>query len=295
MILSEKGSGMLRLGLMMIILTGILVALGYVVGLLFGSPELFTLGAFVLAIVFNAVSYFASDKIVISMTKAKVVSEAEQPTLHRIVSSLALSAGLPKPRVAIVESPVPNAFATGRGPSNSVVAVTSGLMRAINEDELEGVLSHEISHIKHRDVLVGTVAATIAGAISYLALVGRFGAYSSNSRNSSAAGLALVLSFLAPLAAFLVQTAVSRGREYEADSEGATLSKKPLSLASALEKIERVARSGAQIRTNPSTSPLWIINPFRADEMVSLFSTHPPTAKRIERLREIAGRMGSLK
>jgi heat shock protein HtpX len=286
---------MLRLGVMMIFLTGIFVALGYVVGLLFGSPEIFTLGALALAIIFNAVSYFASDKIVISMTKAKVVSEAEQPALHRIVSSLALGAGLPKPRVAVVESAVPNAFATGRGPSNSVVAVTSGLMNAISEDELEGVISHEISHIKHRDVLVSTVAATIAGAISYLALVGRFGVYSSDSRNSNAAGVALILSFLAPLAAFLVQTAVSRGREYEADSEGAALSKKPLSLASALEKIERVARSGAQIKTNPSTSPLWIVNPFRADNMVALFSTHPPTAKRVERLREIAGRMGSLK
>jgi heat shock protein HtpX len=286
---------MLRLGVMMIFLTGIFVTLGYVVGLLFGSPEIFTLGALALAIIFNAVSYFASDKIVISMTKAKVVSEAEQPALHRIVSSLALGAGLPKPRVAVVESAVPNAFATGRGPSNSVVAVTSGLMNAISEDELEGVISHEISHIKHRDVLVSTVAATIAGAISYLALVGRFGVYSRDSRNSNAAGVALILSFLAPLAAFLVQTAVSRGREYEADSEGAALSKKPLSLASALEKIERVARSGAQIKTNPSTSPLWIVNPFRADNMVALFSTHPPTAKRVERLREIAGRMGSLK
>jgi len=286
---------MLRLGAMMILLTGIFVILGYVVGLLFGSPELFTLGALVLAIIFNVISFFASDKIVISTTKAKIVSEAEQPTLHRIVSSLSLAAGLPKPKVAIVESPVPNAFATGRGPSNSVVAVTSGLMRAVTEDELEGVLSHEISHIKHRDVLVATVAATIAGAISYLALVGRFGAYTSDSRNSNAAGLALILSFLAPLAAFLVQTAVSRGREYEADSEGAALSKKPLSLASALEKIERVARSGAQIRANPSTSPLWIINPFRADEVVALFSTHPPTVKRIERLKEIAGKMGSLK
>jgi heat shock protein HtpX len=286
---------MLRLGVMMIFLTGIFVALGYVVGLLFGSPEIFTLGALALAIIFNAVSYFASDKIVISMTKAKVVSEAEQPALHRIVSSLALGAGLPKPRVAVVESAVPNAFATGRGPSNSVVAVTSGLMNAISEDELEGVISHEISHIKHRDVLVSTVAATIAGAISYLALVGRFGVYSRDSRNSNAAGVALILSFLAPLAAFLVQTAVSRGREYEADSEGAALSKKPLSLASALEKIERVARTGAQIKTNPSTSPLWIVNPFRADNMVALFSTHPPTAKRVERLREIAGRMGSLK
>lgn len=286
---------MLRLGLMMFILTGILVALGYVIGMIFGSPELFALGALALAAIFNVVSFLASDRAVLSMTKAKVVGEVEQPTLHRVVSSLALGAGLPKPKVAVVDSPVPNAFATGRGPSNSVVAVTTGLMRAINEDELEGVLGHEISHIKHRDVLVATVAATIAGAISYLALIGRLGAYSGDSRNSNASMVALILSFLAPLAAFMVQTAISRGREYQADSEGATLSKKPLSLASALEKIERVARSGAQIKANPSTSPLWIVNPFRADEVVALFSTHPPTSKRVERLREMADRIGSMK
>src|SRR5512136_765543 len=209
---------MLRLGLMMLMLTGIFVALGYVIGILFGSPELFALGALVLAALFNIVSYFASDRIVLSMTKARVVSEAEQPVLHRVVSSLALSAGLPKPKVAIVESPVPNAFATGRGPSKSVVAVTSGLMKAINEDELEGVLSHEISHIKHRDVLVATVAATIAGAISYLALVGRFGAYSSDSRNSNTAMVAVVLRFLSPFAGFLVQIAISMVSVFEAYS-----------------------------------------------------------------------------
>jgi heat shock protein HtpX len=279
---------------MMIILTGILVALGYVVGLIFGYPEYFALGALALAAIFNIVSYLASDRVVLSMTKAKVVSEAEQPALHRAISSLALSAGLPKPKVAVVDSPVPNAFATGRGPSNSVVAVTTGLTRALNEDELEGVLSHEISHIKHRDVLVATVVATIAGAISYLALVGRLGAYT-DSRNSNASIFALILSFLAPLAAFMVQTAISRGREYEADSDGAMLSKKPLSLANALEKIERVARSGAQIKANPSTSSLWIVNPFRGEGVITLFSTHPPTARRVERLREIAGRIGSMK
>lgn len=285
---------MLRLGLMMFILTGIFVALGYVIGIFFGSPELFALGALVLAAVFNIVSYLASDRVVLSMTKARVAGEAEQPALHRIVASMAQGAGLPKPKVAVVDSPVPNAFATGRGPGKSVVAVTTGLMKSLNEDELEGVLGHEISHIKHRDMLVATVAATIAGAISYLALVGRLGAYT-NSRNSNASLIALALSFLAPLAAFMIQTAISRGREYDADSEGANLSRKPLSLASALEKIERVARSGAQIRTNPSTSPLWIVNPFRADEVVALFSTHPPTSKRVERLREMAGRTGSMK
>ncbi|MDI9608890.1 MAG: M48 family metalloprotease [Candidatus Verstraetearchaeota archaeon] len=285
---------MLRLAAMMFLLTGILVGLGYVVGWLFGSPEIVTLGALVLAIAMNAISYLYSDRIVLSMTRAKVVSENEYPALHRIVSSLAASAGMPKPKVAIVNSNVPNAFATGRGPSKSVVAVTTGLLQLLNENELEGVLSHEISHVKHRDVLVASVAATIAGAISYLALMGRFGAFFGGSRNRDANMIALILSFLAPLAAFLVQTAISRGREYEADREGAQLSRKPLSLASALEKIERTVKGGARLNINPSTSPLWIVNPFRGDAVMEMFSTHPSTWKRIERLKAMAMSVGTL-
>ncbi|MDH7556411.1 MAG: zinc metalloprotease HtpX [Candidatus Methanosuratincola sp.] len=285
---------MLRLAAMMFLLTGILVGLGYVVGWLFGSPEIVTLGALALAIAMNAISYLYSDRIVLSMTRAKVVGENEYPALHRIVSSLAASAGMPKPKVAIVNSNVPNAFATGRGPSKSVVAVTTGLLQMLNENELEGVLSHEISHVKHRDVLVASVAATIAGAISYLALMGRFGAFFGDSRNRDANMIALVLSFLAPLAAFLVQTAISRGREYEADREGAQLSRKPLSLASALEKIERTVKGGARLNINPSTSPLWIVNPFRGDAVMEMFSTHPSTWKRIERLKAMAMSVGTL-
>lgn len=285
---------MIRLAAMMFLLTGILVGLGYVVGWLFGSPEFVTLGALVLATAMNAISYLYSDRIVLSMTRAKVVGENEYPALHRIVSSLAASAGMPKPKVAIVNSNVPNAFATGRGPSKSVVAVTTGLLQLLNENELEGVLSHEISHVKHRDVLVASVAATIAGAISYLALMGRFGAFFGGSRNRDANVVALILSFLAPLAAFLVQTAISRGREYEADREGAQLSRKPLSLASALEKIERTVKGGARLNINPSTSPLWIVNPFRGDAVMEMFSTHPSTWKRIERLKAMAMSVGTL-
>lgn len=285
---------MLRLAAMMFLLTGILVGLGYVVGWLFGSPEIVTLGALALAIAMNAISYLYSDRIVLSMTRAKVVGENEYPALHRIVSSLAASAGMPKPKVAIVNSNVPNAFATGRGPSKSVVAVTTGLLQLLNENELEGVISHEISHVKHRDVLVASVAATIAGAISYLALMGRFGAFFGDSRNRDANMIALVLSLLAPLAAFLVQTAISRGREYEADREGAQLSRKPLSLASALEKIERTVKGGARLNINPSTSPLWIVNPFRGDAVMEMFSTHPSTWKRIERLKAMAMSVGTL-
>ncbi|MDD1775764.1 MAG: zinc metalloprotease HtpX [Candidatus Methanomethylicus sp.] len=285
---------MLRLALMMSLLTGILVILGYAVGWLFGSPELVTLGALILAALFNLISYLYSDKIVLSMTHAKYIDESSEPVLHRIVSQLAQSAGIPKPKVAIINSPTPNAFATGRGPSRSVVAVTTGLMNMINENELEGVLSHEISHVKHNDILVASVAATVAGAISYLALIGRFGYYGTNDRNREAGTVALLLSFLAPLAAFLVQAAISRGREYDADKEGALLSRKPLALASALEKIERAVRNGARLNINPSTSPLWIVNPFRGESFVEMFSTHPTTSKRIERLRSIAINIGSM-
>jgi len=288
---------MLRLALMMTILTAIFVVLGYVIGFLFGAPELIALGALIIAALLNLISYLYSDKIVLSMSHAKVVSETEQPALHRIVSTIAASAGLPKPKVAVIKTPVPNAFATGRGPNNSVVAVTTGLMSTVNENELEAVLSHEVSHVKHRDVLIASVVATIAGAISYLALMGRFSIFmgGSSGRDRNAGALALILSFLAPLAAFLVQTAISRGREYEADREGAMLSRKPLSLASALEKIERSVRSGKPLNVNPSTSPLWIVNPFRGDAILEMFSTHPSTWKRIERLKAIAVSIGSMR
>ncbi|MCX8182596.1 MAG: zinc metalloprotease HtpX [Candidatus Methanomethyliaceae archaeon] len=288
---------MLRLGLMMTVLTAIFVVLGYVIGFFLGSPELVSLGALVLAGIMNLVSYLYSDKIVLSMSRAKIVNESEYPELHRMVASLATSAGIPKPKVAIIKSRVPNAFATGRGPKNSVVAVTTGLMEMLNENELEGVLSHEISHIKHRDVLVASVAATIAGAISYLALIGRYSVFfgGSNERNRNAGALTLLLSLLAPLAAFLIQMAISRGREYDADKEGALLSRKPISLASALEKIERTARSGATLNVNPSTSPLWIVNPFRGDSLLEMFSTHPSTWKRIERLKAMAVSIGSMR
>jgi len=279
---------MIRLVLMMTVLSALFVGVGYVIGLFFGGPELWALGALVIALLLNAFSYLFSDKIALSMSHAKIVSESEQPTLYRIVSSLAASAGLPTPKVAIINSPAPNAFATGRGPNNSVVAVTTGLMGIVNENELEAVLSHEISHVKHKDVLIASVAATIAAAISYLALAGRFGAFFGNSKNNNAGILALVVSFLAPLAAMLVQTAISRDREYGADREGAMLSRKPLALASALGKIERAAKSGVKMKVNPTTSPLWIVNPFRGDALLELFSTHPLTSKRIDRLKEMA-------
>ena len=273
---------------MMVFLTLIFVALGYAIGLVFGAPETIALFALILAAIFNLISYFYSDKIVLLMSHAKIVSEREYPDLHNIVSKVAMMAGLPKPKVAIVNTKVPNAFATGRNPKNSVVAVTKGLLEILNESELEGVISHEIAHIKHRDVLISSVVATIAGAISYLAFIGRYSIFFGGERNRNASLIAFLLSILAPFAALLIQMAISRGREYEADREGAMICKKPLSLASALEKIERYARSGIMMNINPSTSPLWIVNPFRGDTLLELFSTHPPTWKRIEKLKAMA-------
>jgi heat shock protein HtpX len=273
---------------MMVFLTLIFVALGYAIGLVYGAPETIALFALILAAIFNLISYFYSDKIVLLMTHAKIVSEREYPNLHNIVSKVTMMAGLPKPKVAIVNTKVPNAFATGRNPKNSVVAVTKGLLEILNESELEGVISHEIAHIKHRDVLISSVVATIAGAISYLAFIGRYSIFFGGERNRNASLIAFLLSILAPFAALLIQMAISRGREYEADREGAMICKKPLSLASALEKIERHAKSGIMMNINPSTSPLWIVNPFRGDILLELFSTHPPTWKRIEKLKAMA-------
>lgn len=284
---------MIRLTLMMIFLTLIFVALGYAIGLVFGAPETIALFALVFAAIFNLISYLYSDKIVLLMTHAKIVSEKEYPNLHNIVSKVAMMAGLPKPKVAIVNTKVPNAFATGRNPKNSVVAVTKGLLEILNESELEGVISHEIAHIKHRDVLISSIVATIAGAISYLAFIGRYSIFFGDERNRNASLIAFILSILAPFAALLIQMAISRSREYEADREGAMICKKPLSLASALEKIERYVKSGIMMNINPSTSPLWIVNPFRGDVLLELFSTHPPTWKRIERLKAMA--MGIIK
>lgn len=278
---------------MMIFLTLIFVALGYAIGLVFGAPETIALFALVFAAIFNLISYLYSDKIVLLMTHAKIVSEKEYPNLHNIVSKVAMMAGLPKPKVAIVNTKVPNAFATGRNPKNSVVAVTKGLLEILNESELEGVISHEIAHIKHRDVLISSIVATIAGAISYLAFIGRYSIFFGDERNRNASLIAFILSMLAPFAALLIQMAISRSREYEADREGAMICKKPLSLASALEKIERYVKSGIMMNINPSTSPLWIVNPFRGDVLLELFSTHPPTWKRIERLKAMA--MGIIK
>jgi heat shock protein HtpX len=243
--------------------------------------------AFVFAMAMNLLSYWFSDKIVLSMYRAKEITRSQNPKLHRIVEKVAKEADIPKPKVYMIDTETPNAFATGRNPKNASVAVTKGIMRTLNEDELEGVLGHEISHVKNRDILTGSIAATLGGAIAYIAQMAWFG-LSSDRRNNSAVLLPMLV--LAPIAATMIQLAISRGREYEADYDGAILTKNPLGLASALEKIENAVKENP-MKGNAASSHLFIVNPFKADTFVSLFSTHPSTEKRVARLKELAKTM----
>ncbi len=270
-----------RTALLMGLLTGILLAIGYFLAGLEGMM-LFL----IISVLINFATYWWSDKIVLAMYRAKPISEKDNPKLHQIVAKVAKEAGMPKPKVYLVNLPVPNAFATGRSPKHAAVAVTSGLMNVLNYDEVEGVLAHEISHVKNHDTLTSAVAASIAGAISYIAQLAWFGAFSGNQRNSGSAIL-FPLIILAPIAAMLVQLSISRTREYAADKTGATISKKPLSLASALEKISAVAKQHP-LRGNSATSHLFIVNPFTTGSIANLFSTHPSTDERIRRLKELA-------
>ncbi|MEM1981115.1 MAG: zinc metalloprotease HtpX [Candidatus Hadarchaeales archaeon] len=281
----------LRTTLLLGAMTGLLLAVGVALAYVASLPFLPTLTvAFVLAMSMNLIMFFYADKWVLRMYRAKLVSEQEQPTLHRIVSRLAERAGIPKPRVAVVPLDIPNAFATGRNAKNAVVAVTRGAMEILKEEELEGVIGHELAHIKNRDMLVSTLAAIVAGAISYLALVGRMHLFwgSGERRSGGSTFLLLLALILVPLAALMIRLAVSRTREYGADEEGARISGKPLALASALKRLEDYSLSERMAEGNPATSHLFIVNPFRGSSLVELFSTHPSTEKRIQRLEALA-------
>ncbi|GAB6135295.1 zinc metalloprotease HtpX [Thermococcus prieurii] len=279
----------LRTGLLMAILTGLLMGIGY----LFGGPSLAFI-MFLFAMLFNFITYWYSDKIVLSWYNARIVDETEAPELYAIVRNLAERAGLPMPRIAIIPTETPNAFATGRDPKHAVVAVTQGLLRILNRDELEAVLGHELTHVKNRDILIGTIAAAMAGAIMQLAYWARwiaiFGSYDDRDGDNIIA--AILVAILAPIAAMLIQAAISRSREFLADEGGAKLSGKPWALASALLKIEQAVRYRPMREGNPATAHMFIINPFRGMSIAELFSTHPPTEKRIERLRKLAEEMG---
>ena len=266
-------------------LAALLIGIGYLIG---GIPVASFM--LILSLLFNLIAFLFSDKIVLRSYGARIISEYEMPWLHEIVSSLAQKAGIPKPQIAIVPTSVPNAFATGRSPRHAVVAVTEGILNVLNREELEAVLGHEITHIKNRDMLIGTVAAMIASAIVYLAYIARWFAFLLSDDDDSLIAL-IALAIFAPIAALLIRMAISRTREYLADEGSARLTRNPAALARALMKIERGVK-WRPMKGNPSTSHLFIVNPFRGSTLLKLFSTHPPTEERIEALRKIAKEMG---
>lgn len=271
-----------RTGLLLAALTGLFLAVGYLVG---GATGMVVAFAFALAM--NAFTYWNADKLVLRMYGARPVDEQSAPELVRMVRQLSENAGLPMPRVYIVENPQPNAFATGRDPEHAAIAATTGLLKLLSPQEIAGVLAHELAHVKNRDTLTMTLAAAIGGAISMLA---NFAFFFGGNRRQNAIG-AIAVALLAPLAAGLIQMAISRGREYEADRIGASISGRPLWLASALGKISQGARAipNDQAEANPATAHLFIINPLHGHGADNLFSTHPSTENRIARLKAMAG------
>lgn len=246
--------------------------------------------ALIIAAVMNFISYFFSDKIALAMYRAQPVTREDLPRVYNIVERLAQKVGLPTPKVYVIPTDSPNAFATGRNPTHASVAVTQGILGLLNDEELEGVIAHELGHVRNRDILISSIAATLAGAITWLAHIARwgmiFGGYGGDRDERRGGGgiAALLMIFLAPLAAMLIQLAVSRSREYSADDTGAHWTGNPYALASALQKIEAYSRRMPLV-ASPSTAHLFIIQPFLGGiSFANLFSTHPPTAKRIERL-----------
>jgi heat shock protein HtpX len=275
----------IKTGILLGALTGLLMLLGGY----FGGKQGIVI-AFVFAMVMNFGSYWFSDRIVLRMYRAQEVSESEAPELYGILKNLALRAGLPMPKICVVPGSTPNAFATGRDENHAVVAVTEGILHLLNRDELEGVLSHELTHIKNRDMLIGSIAATIAGAIMMLASMAKWAAIfgvggSDDDEGGGIFGL-ILMAILAPIAAMLIQMAISRSREYLADEGGARVSGNPYGLASALEKMSRASKT-IPMKANPSTAHMFIVNPLTGKSLAGLFSTHPPTEKRIERLRNM--------
>jgi heat shock protein HtpX len=267
-------------------LTGLLMLIG---GLIGGRGGVYI--AFIFALVLNFGSYWFSDKIVLRMYRAQEVSESSAPEFHALVRNLALKAGLPMPRLFIIPEETPNAFATGRDEKHAIVAVTQGIYRILNKEELEGVIAHELSHIKNKDMLISSIAATIAGAISMLATMAQWAAIFGGSRSDdddNGGGIIglIAMAIIAPIAAAVIQMAISRSREYLADASGARITKNPYGLASALEKLSKASQI-IPMHANPSTAHLFIVNPLSGKALMNLFSTHPPLEERITRLRSM--------
>ncbi len=271
---------------LLVALTALMIFMGNLIG---GQQGMIV--AFIMAMGMNFFSYWFSDKMVLRMYNAQEVEPAQAPELHQIVEDLAREAGVPKPRVYIIPTESPNAFATGRNPEHAVVAVTQGILRLMTPTELKGVLGHEMGHVQHRDILIQTVAATLAGAIMIVANMAQWGAMSgagSSQEGEDRGGMGnlglLVMAIMAPFAAMLIQMAISRSREYLADQAGARFTHNPESLASALEKLAYGVQA-APMQASPATEPLFIVNPLTGGGLMSLFSTHPPIEERIARLR----------
>jgi heat shock protein HtpX len=282
--LHQAVMNIMRTGLLMAALTALFLLVGYLIGGAAGMAValLFAAGT-------NIFAYWNSDRVLLSMYGAREASDATAPDLLHLVRQLAGQADLPMPKVYSVENDQPNAFATGRNPEHAAVCVTTGLLARVNAEELAGVLAHELGHVKHRDTLTMTITATIAGAVSMLANFALF--FGGGRRNALGFVGILLVSILAPIAAMLVQMAISRSREFEADREGAQISGRPLWLASALQKIDSAAALTAnpQAEANPATAHLFIVNPLHGGNWSGLFASHPSTAERIARLRAMAG------
>lgn len=271
--------------LLLTLLTLLLVWIGKIVA---GAQGM--LVAFCFALILNMVSYWYSDKIILSMYHAKEITYTTHPRIFEIVKRLVREAHLPMPKLYLIPTQAPNAFATGRSPQHAAVAVTQGILNLLEDDELEGVLAHELSHVKNRDILISSITATLAGAIFLLANIARFsaifGGIGGRRRDGNLIGL-LIISIVAPLAALLIQLAISRSEEFRADKKGALLSKKPLSLAGALKKLQAMSQR-KPLAANPTTAHMFIVNPLSGKGFTALFSTHPPVEQRVKRLEKIA-------
>jgi heat shock protein HtpX len=282
----------LKIAALFIAMIGLFTAIGWVLGtVFFGDWITSTLFFLMIAAAINFISYFFSYKIVLWTYKAKIVTREDQPRLYNVVNKVCLKANMPLPKIAIVPSRTPNAFATGRNEKTAVVAATEGIMSLLTDDELEGVIAHEMAHIKDKDMLVMTVAATIAGAISIASRMAFYGSLG-RGRNNGNGLLMLLVAITAPLAALMLRLAISRNREYKADKEGALTIQRPLFLASALEKLEEGNRRRPMQMGSPTSSSLFIVNPFSGGSFVSLFMTHPPLASRVRRLEQLADQTG---